>query len=108
MERRSAWAPALVWMEVELWRLELWGGALARELRTAARELPITAGKGDQRGDLALDWSGVDSRRGRTPEMRTTKEPGEGEEGRNPPPPGEGEERGSPGEGKERRRKTMT
>uniref|UniRef100_A0A453R538 Uncharacterized protein n=4 Tax=Aegilops tauschii subsp. strangulata TaxID=200361 RepID=A0A453R538_AEGTS len=71
MERRSAWAPALVWMEVELWRLEVWGGA-------PARELLIAAGKGDQRGDLALDWSGAGSRRGRTPEMRTTEEPGEG------------------------------
>ena len=100
--------PALVWMEVELWHLELWGGALARELWTAAREPPIMAGKGDRRGDLALDWSGADNRRGRMPEMGTTEEPSEGEEGRSPPPPGEGEERGSPGEGKERRRKTMT
>ena len=88
-------------MEVELWRLVLWSGA-------PTRELPIAAGKGDQRGDLALDWSGAGSWRGRTPEMQMTEEPGEGEEGRSPPPPGEGEERQSPGGAKERWRKTTT
>ena len=58
---------------LELWRLELWSGA-------PTRELPIAAGKGDQRGDLALDWSGAGNWRGRAPEMWTTEEPGGGEE----------------------------
>ena len=53
-------------------------------------------GEGRPKRGSGSDWSGAGSRRGRTPEMWTTEEPGEGEERR------------SPGGGKERRRKTTT